>query len=272
MTATATMALRFSSAHEREAYQRDGAIVIRSALDVNWVERMRAAIANLTSSSPSVTLWMARLDPEFAAFAAESGLAELAGELMGAERVNFFYDQLFVKQTRSDNPTPLHQDLPYWPVEGQQIISIWVPFDHVTLENSVVQYVKGSHRWGRMFEPVSFQKDGAKRAARVGSAGYEQIADPAALVAENETLSWELDPGDVLVHHPLTLHFATPNVSASESRRAIALRYVGPDSHFLDRPGNFMRSANPPPFWPRGPIISGAPIDGPDYPLAWPKV
>jgi Phytanoyl-CoA dioxygenase (PhyH) len=116
---------------------------------------------------------------------------------------------------------------------------------------------------------VSFRKEVGPRAGRVGSAGYEQITDAAALVAANEVLSWELDPGDVLVHHPLTLHFATPNLSANENRRAIALRYVGPDSRFVDRPGNFMRSPNPPPFWPRGPIIAGAPIDGPDYPLVW---
>jgi ectoine hydroxylase-related dioxygenase (phytanoyl-CoA dioxygenase family) len=261
--------LAHCSASERAAYERDGAIVVRAALDRRWIERMRTAIARLIDTHPGVTLWMARVDPEFAAFAADAGLAQLAGELMSADRVNFFYDQMFVKQPRSSNPTPLHQDLPYWPVEGEQIISIWVPFDRVTRDNSVVQYVKGSHRWGRMFEPVSFSQENVPRDKRVGSAGYERIVDPDVVVKENEILSWELDPGDVLVHHPLTLHFATPNLTANENRRAIALRYVGPNSRFIDRPGNFMRTSNPSPFWPTGPIISGAAVDGPDYPLVW---
>ena len=97
---------------EREAYQRDGAIVLRGVLDLDWVERMRRAIGRLNADNPDVRLWMARFDSEFDAFARHSGLAAVAGDMMGVDRVHFLYDQLFVKQPQSDNPTPLHQDLP----------------------------------------------------------------------------------------------------------------------------------------------------------------
>lgn len=39
--------------------------------------------------------------------------------------------------------TPLHQDLPYWPIRGQQIISIWAGFDPVTEQAGAVQYIRG---------------------------------------------------------------------------------------------------------------------------------
>jgi len=253
---------------DRDAYERDGAIVLRNVLDPIWVERMRTAIADISDNHSGLALWMSRVHPEFAAFAAQSGLAEVAADVMGVDAITFLYDQMFVKQPKSDNPTPLHQDLPYWPVAGNEIVSVWVPFDHVTRDNSVVQYVKGSHRWGRMFEPVSFVK-GVDRAANVvGSAGYEEINDPQALIDANEVAWWELGPGDVLIHHPLTLHFATPNLTSNEGRRAIALRYLGPDVRFHDRPGNFMRRDNAPSFWP-APLVEGAAMGGPDYPLVW---
>lgn len=252
-----------------ETFARDGAAVVRNVLPPAWVARMRAAIDHYEVVDRWSTLWMSRRDPEFAAFAMESGMAQLAGELMGVDRVRFLYDQLFVKQPKSDEPTPLHQDLPYWPVEGRDILSVWVPFDPVRAENSVVQYIKGSHLWGRMFEPASFVKGGKRNADELGSAGYERIADPQALIDTQEVLCWELNPGDVLIHHPLTLHFATPNMTEAAQRRAIALRYVGPDARFLDRPGHFMRHAQMPAHIPKDGIMTGTPVGGPDYPVAW---
>jgi len=57
--------------------------------------------------------------------------------------------------------TPLHHDLPYWPVRGEQIISIWVLFDLATPESGAVTYVRGSHRWGKMYSPAAFGASGA---------------------------------------------------------------------------------------------------------------
>ncbi len=64
---------------------------------------------------------------------------------MGVDKVWFFYDQLLVKEPNTAEPTPWHQDGPYWPLRGEQVMSIWVPFDHATRETGVVTYVKGSH-------------------------------------------------------------------------------------------------------------------------------
>ena len=72
---------------------------------------------------------------------------------MRSATVNLLYDQLFVKEPGSSERTPWHQDLPYWPVEGDQILSIWVPFDAATPDNGVVTYVKGSHLWGQKYRP-----------------------------------------------------------------------------------------------------------------------
>lgn len=263
MTETATWA----NAEDRAAYERDGVVVIRNAFSSHWVEKMRAAIAAMPAEHAMHSIWMAKFNPEFDAFMRHSGLGELAGQLMGVDRVSFLYDQLFVRAAESDIRTPLHQDLPYWPVQGNDIISIWASLDHVTRDSSVVQYIKGSHRWGRMFEPAPFGKD-MDRAAKLGSSGYEVIDDPESLIAENDVLWWEMGPGDVLAHHPLTLHFATPNRSKATTRRAVAVRYVGPDARLIDRAGNFTRAPMRPDYWPPA-VVDGATLDEPHYPVVW---
>lgn len=253
---------------DREAYQTNGATVLRGVISQEWLTRMADAIDRIHAGRPDVTIWAARTDPDFAAFARYPLIGQIAAEMMGATQARFYYDQLFVKAAQSDSPTPLHQDLPYWPIEGEEIVSIWIPFDRVQAASSVVQYVKGSHRWGKMFEPAPFRR-GMPRPASLGSAGYEVIDDPQAIIDREEILCWEMEPGDVLVHHPLVLHFAKANESKETQRRAIALRYVGTNSQFLDRPGNFTRRPDRPSFYPTHEIITGAPITGEDYPLAW---
>lgn len=254
---------------ERTAYERDGVIIMRSIVPSEWLDRMRQAIDRMHTAQPEVTIWASRVDVDFDAFARWQVLGQIAAEMMGADQARFFYDQLFVKAAQSDNPTPLHQDLPYWPIEGEDIISIWIPFDRVEASSSVVQYVQGSHRWGKLYEPAPFRK-GVPRQAGLGSAGYEVIEDPQAIIDREHILCWEMEPGDVLIHHPLALHFAKANQSKTTQRRAIALRYVGPRAHFVDRAGNFMRRIDKPEFYPTHPIISGAPIIGDDYPLVYP--
>lgn len=254
---------------DRAAYQANGAAVLRGVVAPEWLNRMRLAIDRMHSSDPAITIWPSRTDAEFSAFARCPLFGQIAAQLMGADEARFYYDQLFVKAPQSDSPTPLHQDLPYWPIEGDDVISIWIPFDRVEASSSVVQYVQGSHRWGKLYEPAPFRK-GAPPPDSQGSAAYEVIDNPQAIIEREQILCWEMEPGDVLVHHPLVLHFARPNESRSSTRRAIALRYVGPKSQFVDRPGNFMRRSNKPSFYPSHPIITGAQITGDDYPLVWP--
>ena len=115
-------------------YRADGAVVLRGLLDASMIERLRDAVQTVLSSLSAhgneyarpgearfvQDMFMAqRPDAAGAAFRSlvhDSPLAEVAGRLMGARRVRFFYDQVFVKEPGSVSPTPWHQDLPYWPL------------------------------------------------------------------------------------------------------------------------------------------------------------
>ena len=54
--------------------------------------------------------------------------------------------------------TPWHHDQSYYPVDGEDIVSLWIPVDPVPKE-ACVTFVEGSHRWGKWFVPRLFATD-----------------------------------------------------------------------------------------------------------------
>ncbi|MFJ9249659.1 phytanoyl-CoA dioxygenase family protein [Streptomyces sp. NPDC101776] len=225
-------------------YQRDGAAVVRGLIDPQWIERMRLAIDEMIASPPPMLQekdggvqgsFMSRWNDTVQEFSRTSPLVDLAASAMASKSVRFFYDQLFVREPNSHGTTPLHQDLSYWPLTGRQIVSIWVPFDHVSPDNGVVSYVKGSHNWDTLYRGAPFS---------AGDPVIDQpmpvLEDPERVIAENEVLAWELAPGDVLMHAPTTLHFAQRNSTGDRRREAVAFRYLGDDARWLNRPGHFL--------------------------------
>ena len=60
-----------------------------------------------------------------------------------------------VKAPHNEAPTPWHHDVPYWPVEGDQVCSVWMPLDPINEQNRL-QFIRGSHRWGEKYIPTDF--------------------------------------------------------------------------------------------------------------------
>ena len=52
-------------------------------------------------------------------------------------------------------PTQWHHDLPYWPFRGTHLISLSVAFTPVDKVSSGVEYIAGSHKWGKFFRAVA---------------------------------------------------------------------------------------------------------------------
>ncbi|WP_197277785.1 phytanoyl-CoA dioxygenase family protein [Novosphingobium sp. KN65.2] len=272
----------------RLAYQRDGAAVLRGVVPAEWIERLARATDRILERQSGTDInkpgdgrffagffpWLE--DADYAAFVNEGPLGELAGKLMGSRHVRFFYDQLLVKEPGSSKRTPWHQDLPYWPVLGNDIISIWVPMDVATPENGVVTYVRGSHLWDAFFPQEKWNEGSG---ATAGSAeAFDVIKAPnGASIADirdhpesYEFLTWNLEPGDVLIHHPLTVHGAPGNLSSTSRRRAVATRWFGDDVRWMGSGDNFMRRLHKmQPDFPFPELADGARPVAPVFPLVW---
>lgn len=246
-----------------QRYEQDGAVCLRGLFDASWVERMRAAVENyLDGQSKFAVDWVLwPTDPEMRAFAFESPAAHIAQRLMRSRSVRLFFDQIFVKEPGTDAPTPWHHDQPFWPVQGRQICSIWLALDPVSRESSGLEYVKGSHLWGTEYRPAAFSaknKDVFKDAQH-GSA----IPDFDALRDQYEFLSWDLEPGDCLVHQALAVHGASGNRTRTQRRRALSTRWTGDDAVYAPRPGMDIKLYD-------DTLQSGSPLDSGKFPLVLP--
>lgn len=83
-------------------------------------------------------------------------LGPLARQLMGCRSARFYHEHMLVKQGDAGRPTPMHHDQPYYPMDGMDLVSLWLPLDRVGQE-AAVRFVAGSHTWGRWFVPRKFE-------------------------------------------------------------------------------------------------------------------
>jgi hypothetical protein len=93
---------------------------------------------------------------EFRQFSLNGAAPEIAGSLLGSEKINFFGDQVFVKEPGTRERTAFHQDATYFEIEGEKCCVLWIPVDPVTLESGAILYVRGSHRDGKLYQPNVF--------------------------------------------------------------------------------------------------------------------
>src|SRR6266540_5155313 len=76
-------------------------------------------------------------------------ICEMVSQLMGAEVVRVWHDQIQVKPARVGGATSWHQDHPYWPIiQPADLVSAWVALEDATLENGCMRMVPRSHLWG----------------------------------------------------------------------------------------------------------------------------
>lgn len=236
----AVLPTRSLTGSELDAFQRDGVIMVSGLIDQNWLELLECGLEEARADHSGYGRFMSRKETGFSMdifmwkrsdalrdFIYYSPMARWAQQLMHSKEVRFFYDQMFVKEPGTQTPTPWHQDLPFWPVNGNQICSFWIPLDPVTRENSGLQYVKGSHLWNRRFKPVAPDYNPA-----VLLSPLDDIPDINANPDEYDLACWDMQPGDALLFHPLTVHGSSGNVSRTQTRRAIAFRWTGDDVVF----------------------------------------
>ena len=253
-----------------EAFKRDGACVIRGAF-ADWVDVLAKGISlNMDEPSADVKIYTgaggagrffgdycnwARIS-EYRDFIFNSSAASIGWQLMGSQHVRLFHEHVLVKEASSDVATPWHQDQPYYCVDGDQTVSLWIPLDDVPRERTL-EFVGGSHKWGKYFRPERFNKTPLNE-----NDGLEPVPDINGNRSAYDVLGWDLKPGDAVAFNYKTLHGAPANNSALTGRRAFSLRLLGDDVRFARREG----VVTSPPF--RGVTLKhGAMMDAREFPL-----
>jgi phytanoyl-CoA hydroxylase len=166
-----------------------------------------------------VNIWEA--EPDFARHLYNDRIVPLVSQLMGADTVRVWHDQIQIKPPFIGGPTTWHQDFPYWHViQPSELVSAWVALEDADVENGCMSMVRGSHKWGPYRGP--------KGGGTIGNTSDNGPDYEPALVPPGETVEVVPVPvraGSVVFHHCLTWHGAPPNASA-RSRPAIAVHYM----------------------------------------------
>ncbi len=254
-------------------FARDGAVCLRGVLPPELIEVLRAGIdANIETLSPRAKIASRPDDPgrfiedfcnwrDNAAYRRvifESRLGEIAAALMGSRTARLYHDHMLTKEVGTAQPTPWHQDQPYYNVEGRQNVSFWIPADPVS-QASTLNFVAGSHL-GPWLMPRSFMDAQAKWFPEGALADLPNIeADRAAW----PIVGWALQPGDVACFHMLTLHSSS---GADRRRRVFSVRFLGDDA--VHAPRAWTTSPEFPGLDAQLP--AGAPMDHPLFPIVWP--
>lgn len=265
--------VRALTSEEIGAFRSDGVICVRGLYGSDWVAHLTEAIeeicakpspyalGDLVVTSGSKTFrseafnWM--LNDRIRDFVLQGPTAHVVQQAFGSTKVNFFYDQIFVKRQMTMNPVPWHHDFTYWPIEGHQVASVWASVDSVDVASSALEFIAGSHAWPQRFEAMG------AGGLPIGNPELEKMPDIDAARGKYKVLSWDLEPGDALLFHGLTLHSSRGNSSADRQRRAITTRWCGDD--IVYRPlGNQM-----PIPWKHG-LSSGQGLGGALFPQVLP--
>ena len=266
------------TAEQKASCAADGAVVLRNVISEEWLSVVEAGIErDIQNPGPyfhgyvpdngigkfhgNIRLW--ETDPEMGRFCKEGPLAALAAQFFDSSKVSLFYDQLFVKEAGTENRTRWHNDLPYWPIRGQQIMSFWVALDEVTIESGGLEFIKGSHLWDIWYQPETFGKTSG-HGEYERNPDYVDIPDIEARKEDYDIISWDLTPGDVYAFHAMTVHGSGGNLRPDVRRRGYTVRYCGDDAVYDSRKGtqSHLRSDL---------HEDGDQLDSLQYPLVWTK-
>ena len=253
-------------------YQRDGAVVIRGALDASELAQLERGIeANLAAPGPLAAVASAADDPgrffedfcnwqripEYEHIMRHSALPSISAQLMQSQRVRLYHDHLLVKEAGTRQPTPWHQDQPYYNVDGRQNVSFWIPVDPVPRE-STLEFLAGSSD-GTWYMPRTFMTQQAKW---FPEGSLADIPDMTLQENRNRVIGWALQPGDLVAFHMLTLH---ASAGSANRRRVFSARYLGDD--MVHAPRSWRTSPEFPGLKER--LAPGSPLAHPLFPEVW---
>jgi ectoine hydroxylase-related dioxygenase (phytanoyl-CoA dioxygenase family) len=255
-------------------FQRDGALCIRKMLSPQEVDALREGLdMNLGALSPRAKVASAPHDPgrfvedfcnwqdnpQYRRIIFETALAETASRLMKSSTARLYHDHMLTKEPGTRQPTPWHQDQPYYNIEGRQNISFWIPVDPVS-RASTLEFVAGSHL-GPWLMPRAFMDAQAKW---FPEGSLADLPDIEANRAAHPILGWALEPGDAVCFHMLTLH-AAAGVDGTHRRRVYSVRFIGDDIRHAPR-----RWRTSPEFPGLSAALpAGAPMEHSLFPLLW---
>lgn len=183
---------------------------IREAIDTN--------VLNSAGPNPRRPMQSRHMDqPEVYDLASHPAIIDRIAGLLGPDLV--VWTTNFWLKDPGAAEIPWHQDINFWPIEPPVNISAWIAIDAVTVENSCLRIIPGSHR---QFLPHT-------RATE--EMAIAEMADPNACDL-SQAVNMELKPGEFCLFSERLLHASSKNTS-DKRRLGLAIRVTVPFVHIF---------------------------------------
>lgn len=170
-------------------------------------------------------------EPFFTTMLSGSKFQKLA-EILLEEKVIGKTIEYFNKPSKIGKPTPPHQDNFYFMLNPPQALTMWLGLDEVDEENGCVRYIKCSHL------------KGMRPHGRTQTSGFSQaITNYGKKESNADEIFFRTRPGDILIHHCMTIHRADGNTSNNRTRKALGFIYFGESAkEDIERKGAYQLS------------------------------
>jgi hypothetical protein len=221
--------------------ERDGVVMLKGALPPEVFGKLEAAVEwSLANPSPTAVRFYPGEAATFledrgqhhAGVAREIGLAAMVGALWGEDRMWYLGEQLFLKEGGTSRRTPWHQDTSYLRMMGAQLVACWISLDPLPKEHCL-EFVRGSHR-GVLYNGSAFAAHD-DTAPLYKHSKLPRLPDIQGAREGFDIVSWNVEPGDLIVFHLGVLHGGA-GTTPGLRRRTISMRFLGPDVVFDGRP------------------------------------
>lgn len=233
-----------------ENFRRDGIVKLSGLFDPETLSRLQALFEWSVANPGPNSIQRDFGDAQFATDNNHPGaidvyretvealpFAAVARQLWGSEHVWFSSEEIFWKKGRGDR-TLWHQDSSYSGWLGPHLVNFWISFDPLPKSHSL-EVVRGSYR-GTLYDGTTFASQDptdpmwGDRAnlPRLPDIEKDRAADPTSW----DVVSFDVDPGDVVLVHPSSLHGGAPIDAVCPNRRTLVLRFYGDKSYWGDLP------------------------------------
>jgi hypothetical protein len=234
----------------KEAYDRDGFAIVRGVFEEEFLGELRNHIEWLREQHPDQPteelghFYLAG-DPFWVRFVSDERLLHVAEQIVGPD-IAFFAADYICKAPGTGRSVTWHQDANYWPLVPMEVVTFWFAVSESGPHNGGVKMIPGSHNAG-------LQKHVEAESSNV----LRTKIDPEFL-DESKAVDIVLEPGDISLHHPNTLHGSEPNTS-DVWRRGGSMQYMPATTRIAED------------NWPSAFFFRGTPVEGINDYLPIPK-
>lgn len=212
----------------KSEFDRQGYVVIRQFLDADRIEDLRNQIVryldNVVPRIPQRDVYreiagddrsikqlirMNQYDDYFAELLGSDPFVSVAELLLGGSVIGKNI-QWFNKPAGLSRATPPHQDGFYLMLEPNEAVTMWLALDQVGEDNGCMRYVAGSHN------------QSLRRHERTDTLGFSQAIPDYRTEDQLKEVAVTAMPGDLLVHHSLTIHRCDENRSEKSDGRLVS--------------------------------------------------